>query len=244
MSAGEPLLLALETATRSTSVSLHRGDTLVDEEVASAGPTTAEVVLPTLDALLTRCGTEVSALDAIAVSIGPGSFTSLRVGIATVKGLAFRGGRRVLAVPTLAALARSAAGASPPVVALLDARRGEVYAAAYEANGAQGQACDWLPEGVYTGDELAAALPAVCSLVGEGVAICGDSVRERLGDRVSLHGPPQAEPRARHVGELGVSLWRAGAALAADSLVPRYLRRAEAEVRRTGVRFEGRPGPA
>ena len=54
----------------------------------------------------------------------------------------------------------------------------------------------------------------------------------------------QAEPRARLVGGLGVSLWRAGAALAADSLVPRYLRRAEAEVRRTGVRFEGRPGPA
>jgi tRNA threonylcarbamoyladenosine biosynthesis protein TsaB len=242
--AGEPLLLALETATRTTSVALLRGETLVDEEVAPAGPTTAEVVLPTLDALLTRCETETSALDAIAVSIGPGSFTSLRVGIATVKGLAFRGGRRVVAVPTLAALARSVAGATSPVVALLDARRGEVYAAAYPVNGAPGEACDWLPEGVYTGDELAAVLPAACSLVGEGVAICGDALRERLGDRVSLHGPPQAEPRARHVGELGVSLWRAGAAVAADSLVPRYVGRAEAEVRRTGVRFERGLGPA
>jgi tRNA threonylcarbamoyladenosine biosynthesis protein TsaB len=240
MGAGAPLILALETATRTASLALLRAGEVLGEAWTTPGVATAEGLLPALDALLARCDVALPSLDVFAVSIGPGSFTSLRVGIASVKGLAFRSGPCVVAVPTLAALARSSSDPTLPAVALLDARRGEVYAAARSET--PGVAADWLPESVYSREALAERLPASCLLVGEGVELCGDWLRERLGSGVRIQAPA-AEPLARQVGLLGAELWDAGAGVEARALVPRYLRRAEAEVVRTGVRFEG-PDPA
>ena len=243
------MLLALETAARAPSVALLAGDELLAEERAPAGRTGAEGLLPCVDAALARVGVALDAVEAVAVSIGPGSFTGLRVGVATVKGLLFGCSRPVVPVPTLAALARLAPEAeTEPVVALLDARRGEFYAAAYRcvggwAGGWAGaaepagapEACEPL-EGVYTPEELATRLPAACLLVGEGVPLCGERLRAWCGPGVRLG--PATDPRARDVGALGRRLLAAGGGIDAADLVPRYLRRAEAEVKRTGERFE------
>jgi tRNA threonylcarbamoyladenosine biosynthesis protein TsaB len=231
-----PLLLAFETATRVTSVALLRGGELIGEERAPAGRPAAETLLPTLDALLARCGSDTASVDAFAVSIGPGSFTSLRIGVATVKGLAFGSARPVAPVPTLAALARTAPEPDLPVVPMLDARRGEVYAAAYAPAGDA-----LLAAGVYTPEELARKLPPACVLVGEGIAVCGEWLRERLGQGLRLHPPPASDPSARHVGALGAALLSRGGGIDAADLLPHYLRRAEAEVQRTGERFEPPP---
>jgi tRNA threonylcarbamoyladenosine biosynthesis protein TsaB len=232
-----PLLLALESATSALSVALLRGDNLVDEVSAPLGPA-AETLLPAIDTLLGRADVETHALDAFAVSIGPGSFTSLRVGIATAKGLAFGTDRPVAPVSTLAALALAAGPTDGTIVPMLDARRGEVYAAAY----AGGSRREMIVEaGVYTPDELCARLEAPCILVGEAVALCGEAIRAELGDGVTLLPPPQGDPRARHVGRLGIELLARGDALDAAALVPHYLRRAEAEVKRVGERFEPSP---
>ena len=166
-------LLAFETATRAVSVALLRGGEVVGEESAPADRTTAETLLPSVDALLARCGVGLDSVEAFAVSVGPGSFTSLRVGIATVKGLAFGTGRRVAAVPTLAALAHTAPDPSAVLVPMLDARRGEVYAAAYAGCEEFPLPREILGEGVYTREALARKLPPQCVLVGEGVAVCG-----------------------------------------------------------------------
>ena len=98
------LLLALETATSSMSVALLRGEEVVALERQPVARAAAEGLLPAVDALLRGAGAGLADVAAIAVSIGPGSFTSLRVGIATAKGLAFGTGRGAVAVPTLAAL--------------------------------------------------------------------------------------------------------------------------------------------
>ena len=234
------LLLALETATSALSVALLRGKNLLDEERAAPGPA-AETLLPAIDSLLARAEVTIADLDAFAVSIGPGSFTSLRVGIATAKGLAFGSGRPVAAVPTLAALACRTADAGDSElrtrVALLDARRGEVYAAGWRLAGEAGVAEAALPvEGVYTPAELARALPPRALLVGEGVALCGERVLE-LAETDARLGPP-CEPRAADVGVLGLRLLVEGRGVDAADLVPRYVRRADAEVKRTGHRFE------
>jgi tRNA threonylcarbamoyladenosine biosynthesis protein TsaB len=236
--AGDPasLLLALETATRATSVALLRGEQLIAEEFGAAGRDAAESLLPAVDAVLREAGVGVEQLEAFAVSIGPGSFTGLRVGLSTLKGLAFGSARLLAPVSTLAALACTPARRDLPVVPLLDARRGEVYAAAFDLAGELPRPI--VEEGVYTPAELVARLPARCVLVGEGVALCGAEIREGLGPGV-LAVP--GDPAARHVGVLGARLLARGEGVPVADAVPHYLRRAEAEVRRTGRRFEPVP---
>ncbi len=225
-----PLLLAVETATAAPSLALWRGGALLGERAADPSRATAEALLPALDALLAAASVALAAVEGFAVSIGPGSFTGLRIGVATVKGLAFGTGRRAVGISTLAAIAGHASGPGP-VAAVLDARRGEVYAAGFEA----GAAADWLLERVIPIEALAARLPAGCRVVGEGVPLCADALRNT--DAV-LAPPPYRETTARHVARLAARAWSRGEAVPAGDLVPRYLRRAEAEVKRTGERFE------
>jgi tRNA threonylcarbamoyladenosine biosynthesis protein TsaB len=225
-----PLLLAVETATAAPSLALWRGDALLAERYTDAGRSTAEALLPALDALLADARLALAQVEAFAVSIGPGSFTGLRIGVATVKGLAFDTGRPALAVSTLAALARHAPGPAP-VAAVLDARRGEVYAAGFTRD----QPAGWLPEGVIAIEALAAVLPGGCQVVGEGASLCAEALR---GADVAVLPPPYPDTTARHVAALGAQAWVRGTALDAGDLVPRYWRRAEAEVKRTGLRFE------
>ena len=91
------LLLAIETATRHTSVALLRGGALLAEEAPPPEVPTAECLLPAIDALLAGAGVPLSRVGACAVSVGPGSFTGLRIGVATAKGLFFGSGLPVAA---------------------------------------------------------------------------------------------------------------------------------------------------
>jgi len=210
------------------------------EEQAAAGRSGAESLLPCVDAVLRRAGVALEAVEAFAISIGPGSFTGLRIGVATLKGLAFGTELPIAPVPTLAVLARAAPDAAGAVAALVDARRGEFYAAAYRFEGLKGAGREPLPcepvEGVYTPEQLAPLLPPDCLLVGEGAALCGERIRALARSDVRLG--PTAEPHARDVGILGVRRIARGETVFAAALVPRYVRRAEAEVKRTGQRFE------
>jgi tRNA threonylcarbamoyladenosine biosynthesis protein TsaB len=233
--AQEPdLILAVETATRAVSVALLRGGVLLAEETSDDERQPSERLLPAIDALLRGAGVGLEEVTAFAVSVGPGSFTGLRVGLATVKGLAFSSGRRVAPVGTLEALALPARGADRPVVALLDARRGELYAAAFAADGSA-----LLPDAVLTPAALAARLPeGTRVVVGEGAAAGAAELAARLAGRVQLLAPPYGLARAGPVGVLGARALARGAALPAEQVAPRYVRRAEAEARRTGERFE------
>jgi tRNA threonylcarbamoyladenosine biosynthesis protein TsaB len=234
---GRLLLLAVETSCGTPSVALLRGEEVLAEEQAATGRSGAESLLPCVDAVLRRSGVALEEAQAFAISIGPGSFTGLRIGVATLKGLAFGGELPIAPVPSLAVLARGAPVARDPVVALVDARRGEFYAAAYRLEGAAREPVACEPaEGVYTPEQLAPLLPPACLLVGEGAGLCGERIRELTRSNVRLE--PAAEPHARDVGVLGARRIARGEAVSAAALVPRYVRRAEAEVKRTGRRFE------
>jgi tRNA threonylcarbamoyladenosine biosynthesis protein TsaB len=233
-------LLAIESATAVAGAALWHEGAVRDEEPVARGESVAAGLLPAIDRLLRRAKVTVPELAAFAVGIGPGSFTGLRIGIATLKGLAFGSAALAAPVSTLAALARAAgerpAFAGPePVVAALDARRGEVYAGAFLARGEEAHPC--LPEGVYTPAALLACLPSRCRLVGEGASIVHAALRDAaLSPELVFEPEPAAS--AREIAELGAPRLAAGQGLPAAALVPRYLRRAEAEVRRTGERFE------
>jgi len=225
------LLLALETATDAASVALLRGGELVAARTLRTDRPASEALLPEILALLGEHGLPPAALDALAVSIGPGSFTGLRVGVATAKGLAFGAGRRVAAVPTLAALA--AGQGAEIVAAVLDARRGEVYAAAHRTVDPLAPPL-WGPC-VLDPAALSARLEPGWLVAGTGVPLVTQAVRARFGTAVELVGPPRAQPDAVAVGRLGGRLLDAGEGVAAAELAPHYVRRAEAEVRRGGA---------
>lgn len=203
---------------------------------AEPGRTGAESLLPCIDRVLREAGAGLDAVEAYAVSIGPGSFTGLRVGVATLKGLAFADDAPVAPVPTLAALASAAAPGADPVLAILDAQRGEFYAALFRRSEGGAPEPGTPEEGVYTPAELAGALPQRCALVGEGAAACAEALLPLCGPGVALLDAPLDVVAA--VGRLGLELLAAGQGCAASTLVPRYLRRAEAEAKRTGRRFE------
>lgn len=230
---GAPLVLALETATRRLSVALFEGTTCLDALDDDEDGLHAERLLPAIDSLLRSAGTSVPELAGIALSIGPGSFTGLRIGLATVKGLVFGGTQPVVGVPTLLGLADVADAAVPVRGALLDARRGEAYAGWAAAGSKRLEG-----EGVYTPEEFAAAVPEHAVLaVGEGA----EGFAEALASQRAVELVSPVPACARRIGRIGVEMLSAGAGADSARLSPRYLRRAEAEVVRTGERFEA-PG--
>ena len=128
-------LLALETATDVCSVAVLRDGAVTAQASLHRPRVHAEQLVPLVDNLLERAAVNRADLDAIAVSMGPGSYTGLRIGVSTAKGLAMALDAALIGVPTLEALAASvqpAAATGDVACALLDARRDEVYAAAYE----------------------------------------------------------------------------------------------------------------
>ena len=227
------MILAVSSATRLAGAALLRDGELVAELEAPVGHPHSELLMPLVDDLLSRSGVGLRDVDAFAVAVGPGSFTGLRVGIATVKGLAFGSDRPVAPVPTLRALAEAAPSAGQPVAAVLDAQRGEVYGAVYPGDGAPTAS----PERVWGPGELAREIPTDALLVvGEGAAPAIDAA----GLPASVGRLPDAAGRltAGRVGRVGARLLADGGGVPAPRLAARYVRRAEAEVRRTGERFE------
>jgi tRNA threonylcarbamoyladenosine biosynthesis protein TsaB len=233
-----PLLLAIETATRVCSVALARGGELIAERANHDARLHSERLLPLIDALLCETGAKLADVEAFAVSIGPGSFTGLRIGLATLKAFALTDARPVAAVSTLAALCASAGGVAGagPVAALLDARRGAYYAACVSRAGLA--RADALADCVLTPAELAGKLPhGARVVVGEGAAEGAERLAALRPDvaRIAL---PDGGASAATIARLGARLLAEGGGRDAAGLVPAYLRRAEAEARRTGRAFE------
>jgi tRNA threonylcarbamoyl adenosine modification protein YeaZ len=126
-------ILGIETSTQRGSIALMDGATLVRELPLSAALNKhAERLLPQIDTLLKETGTPPSDLAAIAISIGPGSFTGLRVGLATAKGLAYACGLPLLPVPTLEAMAMPFRDAKTAIAPMIVSRKDEVYWALFQ----------------------------------------------------------------------------------------------------------------
>jgi tRNA threonylcarbamoyladenosine biosynthesis protein TsaB len=184
-----------------------------------------------VERVLADAGLGVADVEALAVSIGPGSFTGLRVGLALAKGIAFAGGLPIAAVPTLEALAWTAEAApGETVCAALDARKREVYAALFTMT-ADGPRRD-TPDEALPPQALAARLPPGCVLVGDA----GDVYGSVLGTGTVLRPFATHHPRGGVIARLGWQRLRAGAAEAIGPLEPVYVRPPDAELPRAGSR--------
>lgn len=234
--------LGIDTATWTASVGICDGPEILTD---SARPVDrgnhATTLLPMIDAALTAAGLGLSDLDLLAVSIGPGSFTGLRIGLSIAKGFALAARLPVVGVPTLEALAH-AAGRRPGLVCpVLDARKREVYGAGFRwAGETLEQVCE---AAVLEPQGFAACLSSPCTLVGDGVDAYESLWRRCLGDGATLVSARECPPRGSSVAALGARLASFRGMDDASLLVPIYLRKPEAEVRRDRSR-EGLASPS
>lgn len=225
-------VMGLETSTTHGGVAIVGEAGVVGEYMLNVEITHSERLLPAVDRLLTDAGFKLSDLGGLAVSIGPGSFTGLRIGLSTVKGLAYATGLPVAAVPTLEAMAWVLPGARLPVCPVLDARKQEVYAALFQ-HGPEGLA-RLMEDSALSPEALCERIRKPTLFLGDGLPAYADLFRRLLGDRLVLPPLTHRGPRAAAVADLGRQRLLAGQREDAASLVPRYLRPSEAELRRQG----------
>ncbi len=222
------LVLAVDTTTPGGSVALLDDDTLLGEVNIESAATHSARLLRSVDLLLGAQGRTVRDVDAFAVAAGPGSFTGIRIGLGAVKALALASGRPVAPVSTLLALATKLASDGPKLVApLLDAKKGEIYAALFET-GPKGLA-EIVPQGAYAPDAFFALLPArrVVAFAGNGLALTRARLLSYVRDKARF--PKRSAFIASEVGRIGRGLVLQGKGVDAAALEPIYFRRSQAE---------------
>ncbi|MCW3032198.1 MAG: peptidase glycoprotease [Solirubrobacterales bacterium] len=232
------IVLGLDTATSATAVALRLADGTTrearDDPAPGGHPGHATRLLAMTDELLSHAALGLEQVDRIAVGAGPGTFTGLRVGIATARGLAQSLGAELVAVSSLRALAHGAMGSQQPraLVATIDARRGEVFAAAYSPGEGELAGARALPPG-----EIAALLGEAGLAEGERPVGIGDgAVRYRAElEAAGIHVPADSAPehllRGVAIAELGVTAPSVGY----GDVLPDYLRRPDAELALEGA---------
>lgn len=221
-------ILGIDTSTKTGSVAVVNKNGLVAQYTLSIEVTHSERLMTTLDRVLKDAGLSLDEINGYAVSIGPGSFTGLRVGISTVKGLAFATGRPIAPVPTLEAMAWNIPFCGHVVCPMLDAKKREVYAGIYRFEG---------PTLVCEMDAAAVSLPALFSkirgtavFVGEAALFYRAEIEEALSGRALFAPLSHSSPSAGSVAEIGLRMIEQGVVCDLDALAPMYIRRPEAEV--------------
>ncbi|MBI3798223.1 MAG: tRNA (adenosine(37)-N6)-threonylcarbamoyltransferase complex dimerization subunit type 1 TsaB [Deltaproteobacteria bacterium] len=225
------LVLGIDTATRIASVGLVRDGEQLDEESCLAQSNHTETLLPLIARLLARSQVSLSEVQGIGVSIGPGSFTGLRIALSAVKGFAYALGQRVVAVPTLEALAHTVSDWQGHICPILDARKGEVYAALFRRE-PQGSLQRLTLDQVCTPHALLDRLTAPCFFLGDAVERYGDLIVERCGPEARLLLFVTHHPRGTTVAQLAWERLHRGEFDDLSTLVPSYVRRPEAEFKR------------
>lgn len=220
-------ILALETSAVSASVALTGEDRLIAQTFQHCGLTHSRTLLPMIESLLANCGIALSAVDVFAVAQGPGSFTGIRIGIATAKGLALGTDRPCVGVSTLYAMAAGAQALGGRLCCVMDARAGQVYNALFDCTGETPERL--CPDRAIAWEALAEEIgQEPYFLVGDGAELCYNTGRERCA------GLRLAPAVLRYATGYGVALAalplaRAGQTISPQQLDACYLRRPQAE---------------
>jgi tRNA threonylcarbamoyladenosine biosynthesis protein TsaB len=222
------IVLALDTTTKGGSIAVVRDEVVRVERTGDPEVTYGQRLPAELTEVLEQAGVRIDDIDLFAVAAGPGSFTGLRVGIATVQGLAMAQGKRVVAVSALEALARSATNAEQSIAAWMDAQRGEVFAALYAPEGRDLRIppVSAPPRAVL---DMWAGTPHAGRMmfIGDGAVRHRDFLRQEIGHQVRVIAPP---PLAGLIGQIAVE--NPGRADLPHAIVPIYIRKSDAELAR------------
>lgn len=225
---GTMKILAVDTSTSSGSVALLDGTRLMAEWTLQAAITHNRRLLSTMDFLLREVGWTLDNVDGLAVTVGPGSFTGLRIGLTTMKSLAWAAQKLYVGIPSLDALAAPLSFASMPVCTLLDARKKEVYCTLYQPNGT-GRLHREIPYQAISPDRVIEQIKVPTLFCGDGWLLYQDLLERQLGPLAIGAPAPYHIIRAGFVGELARTKFLAGEDEDPMTGIPLYVRPSEAE---------------
>ncbi len=223
-------LLAIDASSLPASCALYRGDVLVAEEFLHNRMTHSQTLMPMVQHMLETAGAALEEVDLVAVTVGPGSFTGLRIGIASAKGMAFGCQKPCLPVSTLEALAWNCLCHKGVVCAVMDARCAQVYTALFASDGCGGMTPLGKDEAMALADlkDRLAQTKEPVMLVGDGAQLCYNSLEDRKN--VVLAPAALRFQRASLLGMAALKALEQGKKpIPAEELAPTYLRLPQAE---------------
>lgn len=227
-------ILALDSSGLVASVAYMEDDTLGAEYSTNYKKTHSQTLLPMLDEIRKMVELDLSGVDVIAVAAGPGSFTGLRIGSATAKGLGLALGAKLAAVPTVDALAMNLYGCDKLICPVMDARRSQVYTGLYTFEKQDGSYAlhAQLTQCALSVQELAGKINETgreVIFLGDGVPVYQNVFKELLQVPYSFAPASCNRQRAACVAVLGAEYAKAGKLVGADAFAPEYLRMSQAE---------------
>lgn len=210
------------------SVAVVSASGCIAEHSLISKTTHSKRLLDTIATLMQECELDWSDLHGLAISLGPGSFTGLRIGLTTIKGLSMATGLPLMGHSTLEALACQFPHCHLPICPILDARKQELYAGLYQTQSGH-LVCD-TPPVVIPAPELCATIHTPTLFIGDGVEVCRELLCESLGDKAIFAPPQLAFPRAASVGHLALRQFTQSDFLDPATAAPLYIRPSDAEV--------------
>lgn len=221
-------ILAVDTTTWTGSVALLEDAKLVCEVNWESRSSHASRLLSSVDHVLEAGGIQIRDVDGFAVAVGPGSFTGIRIGLSTVKALAFASRKPVAAVSTLRALALKLAGPRTDLLCpALDAKKGEIYAALYQNRA--GELAEAVAQGAYAPADFFRKLRArgIIHFIGTGADVYRAEITDALGEKARFS---RRSPFIGYeVGRLGYEELKNGRGLDGKDVEPLYFRKSQAE---------------
>lgn len=221
-------ILAVDTATTSCSVAIVDKTYLLSEFTLSKEETHSKHLMDMIKAALTMSGLNLSDLDGFAVTRGPGSFTGLRIGISTIKGLALASEKPVVGVSSLETLALQMSYSRDLICPILDARRGEVYFSRYRF--LNGHLKKQTKERVAPPDKAVEDLNESCLFVGNGALLYKEIILEKMGKSASFAPMIQNTIRASTMAYLSMAKFEKNDTDDIEKILPYYIRKSDAEL--------------
>lgn len=217
-------ILSLDTCTRAGSVALLEDGKVVGAQILDVQATHSERLLPAVDRLLADARWTMADLDLLACAKGPGSFTGLRIGVSTAKGMAFATGKPLVGVNSLEAMALGFSYCQTLLCPMIDARKRQVFTALFKPDGRGGFECERPDESVQAAD-FASSIKEPCLFFGDGADLFAEIIRKAKPDALFI---PTAlcYPRAVGIALLGEQIHRQGE----RGLVAHYVRVSDAEL--------------
>ena len=223
-------ILGIDSSGMVASAAIVTDNVTTAEYSVNFKKTHSETLLPMVDEILTMTDTHLDELDAIALAVGPGSFTGLRIGAATVKGLAMAAEKPVVPVPTLDALAYNLWGTDKLVCPIMDARRNQVYTGIYSfENGVLRAHTEQLALDIAELAEQLNALGRPVIFTGDGCPVFEEQLKTLMKTEFSFAPAQMNRQRAASVAALGAIYYAEGRSENADEMKPVYLRKSQAE---------------
>ncbi len=226
-------ILGLDCSTPVTAIALLNNDQLLVEAILNTKKTHSQKLMPLIDKVLFETGVNIRDVDGFAVSLGPGSFTGLRIGLTTVKALAWALNKPLVGIPTLDGLALNAQGVSGVVCPILNARRNEVYTCLYKLDNHNQftKLSDYMALKPLELIEVLKSKNEQIVLLGDGVEEYAKLFKDELGDNLCILTSANRLPRASQIGYLGWKRLQKGEADNVMQISPLYIRKSEAEVK-------------